>query len=206
MTHQGYGPAFMWVDFDDLVDGCLVDVCIRETSRGWAITDLCISLAPPEALHGAIDYEDKRPRLSDFAVYPTDSPETIRGITSRHLQAIKLDTIREKIADDLDGEKAADPEWTERLEQITTSMRSGRANRRDDLFHAEIALVYVDVSRHTRRGIYAEMRARLGYAESSLQDIVKEARNRGLLTRPINGRSGGNLTEKAKTLLERNGK
>jgi hypothetical protein len=46
------------------------------------------------------------------------------------------------------------------------------------------------------------MRADLGYAESTLEDSVKEARRRELLTKPITGRAGGELTDKAKQLLE----
>lgn len=205
MTHRGFGPGIMWIDFDDLVDDCLVDVCIAETARGWAITDMCISLAPPPAMRDHIDYEDKRPRLSDFAVYPIDSDETIRGITSKHLAGLKLDTIRQAIAEDTAGEEMADPEWTERLKRISESMSTGRANRRDDLFYAQVAAVYVEVTSHTRRGIYESMSLRLPLAASTLADVVKEARKRELLTRPINGRSGGTLTDKARDLLERNG-
>jgi hypothetical protein len=204
MTYRTYGPAFLWVDFDDLVEGCLVDVRIAETHRGWAITDLCISLAPPEPLRDQIDYGGIHPRLSDFAVYPFDSYETIRGITSKHLQAIKLDVIRQTIADDTDGEEMDDPEWTSRLKHITESMRTGRHNRRDDLFYAEVAAVYVDITRDTKRGIYQIMADRLPLAASSLSDVVKEARKRQLLTRPIAGRSGGTLTPKAIELLEGN--
>jgi hypothetical protein len=46
------------------------------------------------------------------------------------------------------------------------------------------------------------MAALLPLAASSLADVVKEARKRELLTRPIEGRSGGTLTPKAKELLE----
>jgi hypothetical protein len=81
-------------------------------------------------------------------------------------------------------------------------MRTGRHSRRDDLFYAEIAAVYVDVARATKRGIYQAMAALLPLAASSLADAVKEARKRELLTRPIEGRSGGTLTPKAKELLE----
>ncbi len=202
MTHRTFGPAVMWVHFDDLVEDCFVDVCIAETHRGWAITDLSISLAPPEPVRDQIDYEDMGPRLSHFAVYPIDSDETIRGITSKHLQAIKLDVVRQRIADDIDGEEMDDPAWTRRLEQISESMRTGRHSRRDDLFYAEVAAVYVDVTRATKRGIYQAMAALLPLAASSLADAVKEARKRELLTRPIEGRSGGTLTPKAKELLE----
>lgn len=204
MTHRTFGPGIVWVNFDDLVEDCLVDVCISETHRGWAITDLCISLAPPEPVRDQIEYEGVRPRLSHFAVYPFDTDETIRGITSKHLQAIKLDVIRQRIADHTEGDHTDDPEWTRRLRSITESMRAGRHIRRDDLFYAEVAAVYVDVTRDTKRRIYQAMADLLPLAASSLSDAVKEARKRELLTRPFEGRAGGALTPKAIELLEGN--
>ena len=203
MAEKLHGPGQIWVQIDDLVTECMLDVGVSETDRGWVITDLCISLAPPEAVRSLIKQDELGPRLSDFASYPVDDEDPPRGITSRHIQQIRLEDIRAAIVDAV-GSWSDD--WQGRIPALTAAMNDARHTRRDDLFYATVAAVYVDVTQHTKRGIYKEMAGLLPYAESSLIDAVKEARTRELLTRPLGGRSGGQLTLKAVSLLERNGR
>ncbi len=94
-----------------------------------------------------------------------------------------------------------------RPEALTAPRRPGRRGR-SDRFWAEIAVLYVEaLSRGSRRPI-ADVAGRLSaqgepYSQSRVRDVVREARVRGLLT-PAEGRgrAGGQLTERAKSILE----
>jgi hypothetical protein len=200
-----YGPGFVWVHVDDLVEDCLLDVQVAETDRGWVITDLCLSLAPPESVRDHIVYDEPGPRSSDFSVYE-DEGTPPKGITSKHLQQLKLQAIRIAVAESLAPDDFEDEEWARRAAELVESMTGTKHRQRDDLYYATLAALYVEVTRTKKRRIYDEMAKQVGYAPSTLADAIKEARRRGLLTTPIEGRSGGKLTSKAKDLLERNGR
>jgi hypothetical protein len=107
---------------------------------------------------------------------------------------------------------------TEALERVSRILRHGvrlpgfspealdeaRWRIRSDRLLAEISTAYVEVL--DSGAPIRELTRRLAdqgvhYAEATIRDLVNEARNRELLTRPPKGRAGGQLTEKAKQLL-----
>lgn len=77
--------------------------------------------------------------------------------------------------------------------------RPGRRGR-PDLVYAEAAAIYV-ASMTKPAPLQATARA-LGIPEARARSLLGEARRRGLLTQAPKGRAGGELTEKARRLLD----
>jgi hypothetical protein len=92
------------------------------------------------------------------------------------------------------------------LAAVVSEGRKGRARQRDDIYYARVAHEYAKVVRTKKKGVYLELHNRLGWSRKYLPDLVKEARRRGLLTKPPGrGQVGGRLTKKAERILERTG-
>jgi len=91
---------------------------------------------------------------------------------------------------------------------VSTPRRPGRKGR-EDRFYAIVAAAYVDaIERGSRTPVVsaaeALSNARSGpYEPPYVRDLLHVARQRGLLTRPPRGRAGGQLTDKARALLQR---
>jgi hypothetical protein len=85
------------------------------------------------------------------------------------------------------------------LEEFARNPRPGRRGR-PDAFYARLAAQYVELLKtsSTPTKDLAETR---NYSPSSTRDFLNQARTRGLLTRSAKGRAGGELTEKARELL-----
>jgi hypothetical protein len=85
------------------------------------------------------------------------------------------------------------------LEEFARNPRPGRRGR-PDAFYARLAAQYVDLLRtsSTPTKDLAELR---NYSASSTRDFLNQARKRGLLTPSSVGRAGGELTEKARELI-----
>ena len=80
--------------------------------------------------------------------------------------------------------------------------RPGRRGR-PDRFYAELAREYVELLNGGSQRPTAKLAAARNYSAAHVRDAVHEARERGLLTRPATrGRAGGDLTAKAKAMLD----
>ena len=77
--------------------------------------------------------------------------------------------------------------------------RPGSSGRPDG-YYLEIAVAYSEAG--TRHPNVAAAK-QTGYSREYVRDAVAECRRRDLLTKALPGRSGGELTDKAKRLLER---
>ena len=85
------------------------------------------------------------------------------------------------------------------LEEFARNPRPGRRGR-PDAFYARLAAQYVELLKTSSTPTKNLAKTR-NYSESSTRDFLNQARKRGLLTHSDKGRAGGELTDKARDLL-----
>ncbi len=134
------------------------------------------------------------------------------GLTARRLRSglrlgAAIERARKLVLDALDKE-IIPPEWTRFTREMLSDPPGTGRRGRDDLYYARIAGLYVArLAAGSRRPVadladeWGAMRGRRDTAGSRISQAVHEARRRGLLTESPPGRAGGELTEKAKTIL-----
>jgi hypothetical protein len=84
--------------------------------------------------------------------------------------------------------------------EIAALGRMGRVVR-DDPFYARIAAGYLEeIARGSRRPV-RDLADRIHLAPTYVRDLVGEARKRGLLSKSVSSRGGGELTAKGRTAL-----
>jgi hypothetical protein len=88
------------------------------------------------------------------------------------------------------------PDW---ITEFKAHPRPGRPGR-DDRDYAEIAERYVGL--RGSRAPVRDLAQHLGISTPQARNLIYEARRRDLLTRVAQGRAGGELTEKARGLLD----
>ena len=83
-----------------------------------------------------------------------------------------------------------------------TPRRPGRKGNPPEI-DAHIAAIYVDELRRGSKGVHARTAARLGtgYTSKYVSKRIDRCRERGLLTRTLPGKAGGELTDLAKAAL-----
>lgn len=135
------------------------------------------------------------------AVYPGTAPAG--GVTARMLRRVPLGAISEGLRKDVVGrvaqvksDRVAQAEWVSDFDENRRPGRRGRSDR----FYAELALAYVALL--PSAAPVAELAAARHLSTSQMRGLLHEARTRKLLTTPPQGRSGGQLTPKARELLE----
>jgi transposase-like protein len=89
----------------------------------------------------------------------------------------------------------------ERLVSLGTDLGKRPARGHDDLFHAQIAAGYAEKVRSGSTPI-ARLARDLKHSRNTVANWVSEARNRDLLSREGPGKSGGQLTDKARQILK----
>lgn len=89
------------------------------------------------------------------------------------------------------------------LSEFESNRRPGRKGR-PDVFYAELAKQYVEVSTVSSTPT-KDLAERLGYSPSSVRDFLHQARRRDLLSPAVKGMAGGELTNKAMWLLAAKG-
>lgn len=79
--------------------------------------------------------------------------------------------------------------------------RPGRRGRADEFYLPFIQAYLAAVTKRSSRPVQ-DAASRLGYPPSYVRDLLNDARERDLLTRPPPGRAGGRLTPKGEELLK----
>ena len=132
-----------------------------------------------------------------------DAPPPPGGVTTNVLRAVRTGPLFDALGkDDGSGSRftmvlnGVDPD-----QNFLNVRRPGRRGR-DDLPYAVWAARYVTKVQTNPRAPYPELAAEHpGFSERTIRECVSKARNRDLLTRVGQGRTGGELTAKAKALL-----
>jgi hypothetical protein len=140
-----------------------------------------------------------------------ERPEIVREVLSQ-TAAQAEGAERARIDRELDrlDERASWPATLEdeRIAAIRAKDFAHRARRerRDDAYYARIASLYVDEVAKGNSRPASTLASLLGKSSTSVRDLLNDARQRGLLTVPPPGRrSGGELTRRAKALLQLKG-
>jgi hypothetical protein len=197
--------------------------------KEWAIETLKSSQQPKEK-RPYLAFEGKK--LRPAVEPPTREPRVPRGgLTVRKIRDFRIGRVDEILSEDLTGEVAEylesvlehmdrrqpfhpEPERVAEnmaaLSGLRAAIQTGQPGRRGrpDHFYAEVADVYVALARPGEpRPTVATARAlseRLGqtFTPTQVRDLLNEARNRKLLTRPPKGKSGGRLTKQGERALE----
>jgi hypothetical protein len=132
------------------------------------------------------------------------APAPVEGITRRMLRDVPLGgfvvAMRTEANHSLDDlPPIATGVVTAALERFAVIPRPGRSGR-DDYDYATFAAMYVErVPSPTAK---AELADELGLSPTQVGHLLYEARKRDLLTEAPRGKAGGELTDKARRLLE----
>lgn len=177
-----------------------------------------LRILPRTGTPGVLSHHD--PHADDWLIVTQGgTPEVATpegGLTARALRRVHLGRARELAYEQLDkwiDRERRHPGWqrlptTFTVDAISAPRRPGRKGR-DDRFYATVASAYVGALKRGSRQPVVEAAQALGeatggfYASTYVRDLLHEARRRELLTRPPRGRAGGQLTEKALALLQR---
>lgn len=168
-----------------------------------------------QPLNGIIptfDGGDWRPDAPDGGDWRPDAPEG--GLTSRALRRVHLGRALELAYEQLErwldrDQRSGRPMPSKFTREAVSAPRRPGSKGRDDRFYVAVASLYVEaLERGSRRPVVdaaQELSAkRRGVFEPAyVRDVLHVARQRGLLSRPPKGRAGGQLTDKARALLQR---
>lgn len=134
-------------------------------------------------------------RLRRLVIEPSGPDTPPSGITTRMLRDLKtgplISTLR--VA-------AAQSKALFGTPDLSIGHRVGRGGR-DERFYAEWAREYVAACARSVHPV-ADLAARYHVSASQVRNLTYACRKRGMLTRSLPGRAGGELTEKALRLLE----
>ncbi len=126
---------------------------------------------------------------------------TPREDRTTHIPAAPNRSAQERVtfgAEDLDRDVAEGLGFSEPPRE----RRPGRPGKSDREF-AKLAVEYVEALDQPSTRPTADVAKKRGYDPAHIRDGIHEARERGLLTRPpTKGRAGGELTAKARQLLQ----
>jgi len=186
---------------------------------------LLVGDKPRWLVHYRMVSQDGRPVVAEIRVTPPAGELPLGGVPARVLREITLelayDALRSVAETYVEGRSRDQhgpvprtrqhDKWNEWLlggsldAILDTPHRPGRQGR-SDLFYARIAEAYVALCDAGNRAPIRDLAARLRekeewYSDESVRQLVNKARNRGLLTESPPGRSGGQLTQKARDLL-----
>lgn len=167
-------------------------VRLAELKGRWVMTDLVVSLSDAPTSDSA-----QMPLLWNGLGFREGVNEG--GVTSDLVDLIRWVELR-----DFSG-LGVNPTGHARLDAALgrlTGIRTQRRNRRTPLIKAEIAAAYVSAVAAGARAPNRVLAQKLGLSEASIRALVRDLRSEGYLTAPGRGRKGGNLTQKAKQLLE----
>jgi hypothetical protein len=120
------------------------------------------------------------------------------NITKAELDRLVAWSRRHVFSDPLDAD------WAPRLRALAREVRTKPGRRgRPQQFYAGVAEVYAQAWDRGSRHPTADAAKRLRVSPERARDLVREARQRGLLSPALPGRPGGELTDRARRLLGR---
>ena len=147
------------------------------------------------------------PAIANAGHSPTAPPITARFLRQLPLgeiqNAARHAVLKSAAADDR-AREAPERSVTEHWERTFDETRRPGRRGRDDRFYAELAAAYVDrvqVKKPSARPV-EDLANDMGYSPSQIRNLLYVARKRELLTSAPAGRPGGELTAKARHLLE----
>jgi hypothetical protein len=169
-----------------------------------------------------LDSEDGRPIVWEIRVAPSRTGKPYReapdgGITSQHRTLLNIDELRlrafQVVADNF-AQVSDRPHWRrdvavwqtiEAAESALGDPQSPGRRPRTPTLYARVAASYLRQASRNRR-VYEAMHEMdyPFYHQDTLRDLVKECRKQGYLTAAPKGRAGGQLTDKALRVLNRN--
>ena len=126
-----------------------------------------------------------------------DSQEIARGISSTTLRQIDIAEASEGVFDVLAKIQSFKSDLGDSREIYERLSQGGIT----DLYLAVLAAQYVKIVDLGKRAPIKDLSMWSGKNEGTLKGHLREARKRGILTK-VDGKAGGQLTEKAESLLE----
>jgi hypothetical protein len=137
---------------------------------------------------------------------PPEHPIPGNGVTTGVLRKIPFAEIIQSLslglADNVEAfslEPDAE-DWAER--QVPLERRKRGGSDRGDLFYAEVAAAFVNLLRTGERRPISVIAERHQFSPNTIKSWIAQARARGLLESRGKGQPGGNLTERARTILK----
>lgn len=140
------------------------------------------------------------PRPVSVRIHPTKPDQPPGPLDVRVLRNVKVTDAKEQLRRDLRLPEAEEL-FGVSFDVDDLARRPGSAGR-DDYQYAALAADYVSRLGRVSAPVQAVADAR-NMSRSRVQNVLNEARNRGLLTRPGGRRAGGDLTAKARKVLDR---
>ncbi len=145
--------------------------------------------------------------LPDPPAWDGEAPVPPGGLGSTELRKLHLGafvpTLRWHLWAEADGQAAyvstIDDAFKEAI--LAQPKRPGRAGH-PDKFYATIAKAYVDALQRGSKSPIQDLATALDYSTHHIRDLVKNARQKGLLSAaPGRGRAGGHLTDQGRELI-----
>jgi hypothetical protein len=173
---------------------------------------------PGEGGLDCLVYEDRLPNHPDWAYratfevgrfklqlikltfFPATMSRPVGGLTTSVLRNVSLEYLYEMARQVLALPPEVGPALEIQLDAASRVRRSGRQGR-SDTEYAQLAAKYVEEVGRGPKPI-PRLSERLHVGESSLRGMLNVARGRKLLTDAPPGQAGGELTQKAKDLLD----
>ncbi len=134
---------------------------------------------------------------SSFTIEKRDGADPRGGLTSEILRSVPLGAVPREL-NRLIGLTLPKRPVAQLAEDFHKAHRPGRRGRGDG-YYAEVAAAYV--SRLDSSSALADLADELALSPSQARNLLYAARRKGLLTEAPGGKAGGQLTDKAKDLL-----
>ncbi len=191
------GPALIWVEHRD-VTGLVFKVELTADGKvaGFHVRPLVFRSEKEGA---------------ETVVYVDDdsTPPTAEHLTARRLRNLPVgevcDTALTRVRQTLDAVLGSSASRTGWGQIVTDKRRPGRSGR-PDFFYAQVAAEYVQLLDEPGAKPVKALAERNQLGESTVRNLLYEARTRRrgpLLTKAPPGRAGGELTQKAISLLRK---
>lgn len=141
------------------------------------------------------------PNLVSVAVAPAALSAPKNGLTTDVLRAIRIGDLYARARGWLSLGPPHGPWFGTDPSEFNEVRHPGRRGR-DDSFYAQVAARYVHLLTSTDHAPAVGLADEMTVSVSSVRGLLHEARRRDLLTHAPPGRAGGQLTDKARRLLD----
>lgn len=180
-----------------------------------------LALGDEWCLYGEFFQTDAGPVLAEIRIFPADAKDDSgreysfgqwfgsgsrvarlsHGITARLLRSVSITALETELRNAITREHLEVPRAFKRTDrEKVLPRRTGRAGR-GDRFYAEWASRYANQLARGNDKPIATLAEQYDLHQYQVRDLVRRARERGLLTRGSQGKPGGELTEKGQAAL-----